>query len=70
MRSTGCMPFSMISPTFIISHSIGSTFPLLMSDQCPDLVIGNVNIEPGNAPFESYVGNFTVLAVGRTSVRP
>jgi len=70
MRSAGCTLLNMIGPAFTISHSIGSTYPLLISDQCPDLVLGNLNIEPGNIPFESYVGNSTVPAVGRTSARP
>jgi hypothetical protein len=33
------------------------------------LVVGNVNHEAGNIPFESYVGNAT-SSVGRTAARP
>jgi hypothetical protein len=70
MQVDGCTLLSLIGPAFTISHSIGSTYPLLMSDQCPDLLLGNINLEAGNVPFESYVGNSTVPAVGRTSSRP
>jgi hypothetical protein len=39
MRYAGCKLLEMIGvESFIISHSAGSTYPTLMSDQCPDLV--------------------------------
>ncbi|KAF2402857.1 alpha/beta-hydrolase [Trichodelitschia bisporula] len=70
MRAAGCALLNLIGPAFTISHSIGSTYPLLMSDECPTLLKGNINLEPGNIPFQSYVGNSTVPAVGRTTSRP
>jgi hypothetical protein len=70
MRTDGCALLKLIGPSFTISHSIGSSYPILISDECPELIIGNVNIEPGNIPFQSYVGNSTVPAVGRTASRP
>ena len=71
MRAAGCTLLSMIGEqAYIISHSAGATYPLLMSDECPDLIKGNINLEPGNTPFQSLVGNSTVPAVGRTSARP
>ncbi|CAD0100068.1 unnamed protein product, partial [Aureobasidium mustum] len=69
MRSSGCQLLSLIGPSFLISHSIGALHPLLLSNDCPSLVAGNVNLEPGNIPFQSYVGNAT-SSVGRTSARP
>jgi hypothetical protein len=69
MRSSGCQLLSLIGPSFLISHSIGAIHPLLLSNDCPSLVAGNVNLEPGNIPFQSYVGN-TTSAVGRTPARP
>jgi hypothetical protein len=70
MRQSGCALLELLGPSFTISHSIGASYPILFSDQCPELMLGNVNIEPGNIPFESYVGNATVPAVGRTASRP
>ncbi|KAG9531197.1 alpha/beta-hydrolase, partial [Aureobasidium melanogenum] len=69
MRSSGCQLLSLIGPSFLISHSIGALHALLLSNDCPSLVAGNVNLEPGNIPFQSYVGNAT-SSVGRTSARP
>lgn len=69
MRYAGCELMSLIGPSFLISHSIGAVHPILLSDECPSLVVGNVNLEPGNIPFESYVGNAT-SSVGRTAARP
>ncbi|KAG9951431.1 alpha/beta-hydrolase, partial [Aureobasidium melanogenum] len=69
MRSSGCQLLSLIGPSFLISHSIGALHPLLLSNDCPSLVAGNINLEPGNIPFQSYIGNAT-SSVGRTSARP
>jgi hypothetical protein len=68
MRSAGCALLASIGPSFLISHSIGALFPLLLSDQCPDLVLGNINIEPAAIPFQSYFRNAT-SSVGRTPAR-
>lgn len=69
MRASGCELLNLIGPSFLVSHSIGAVHPILLSDECPSLVAGNVNLEPGNIPFESYVGN-TTSSVGRTAARP
>lgn len=69
MRSAGCKLLNLIGPSFLLSHSIGAVHPILLSDECPELVLGNVNLEAGNIPFQSYVGN-TTSSVGRTSARP
>ncbi|KAL3424965.1 hypothetical protein PVAG01_04246 [Phlyctema vagabunda] len=69
MRASGCELLKLIGPSFLVSHSIGAVHPVLLSDECPSLVAGNVNLEPGNIPFQSYVGNAT-SSVGRTSARP
>ena len=69
MRVAGCQLLTLIGKSFLVSHSIGAIHPILLSDECPFLVAGNVNLEPGNIPFESYVGNST-SSVGRTSARP
>ncbi|TGO22275.1 hypothetical protein BPAE_0175g00190 [Botrytis paeoniae] len=69
MRAAGCELLQLIGPSFLISHSIGAIHPIVISDECPDLVLGNVNLEPGNIPFESYTGNAT-SSVGRSAARP
>jgi hypothetical protein len=69
MRASGCALLSLIGRSYLISHSIGAIHPILLSDQCPDLVAGNINLEPATVPFQSYTGNAT-SSVGRTSNRP
>jgi len=69
MRSSGCQLLNLIGTSFLVSHSIGAVHPIVISDECPSLVAGNVNLEAGNIPFQSYVGNST-SSVGRTSARP
>ena len=70
MRAAGCKLLNMIGESYIISHSAGATYAILMSDECPNLVKGSINIEPGNIPFQNLYGNATVAAVGRTETRP
>lgn len=69
MRASGCQLLELIGPSFLVSHSIGAVHPIVISDECPSLVAGNVNLEAGNIPFQSYVGNDT-SSVGRTTARP
>ncbi|PQE21158.1 hypothetical protein CJF31_00010749 [Rutstroemia sp. NJR-2017a BVV2] len=69
MRAAGCQLLQLIGPSFLVSHSIGAVHPIVISDECPDLVLGSANLEPGNIPFESYTGN-TTSSVGRTAARP
>ncbi|KAL8646920.1 MAG: hypothetical protein Q9226_006653, partial [Calogaya cf. arnoldii] len=69
MRASGCQLLSLIGPSYLISHSIGALHPILLSDECPELVAGNINVEPATIPFQSYTGNAT-SAVGRTPARP
>ncbi|KAF2087650.1 alpha/beta-hydrolase [Saccharata proteae CBS 121410] len=69
MRSSGCTLLSLIGPSFLISHSIGSLHPVLLSNDCPSLVAGNINLDGATIPFQSYTGNST-SPVGRTLNRP
>ncbi|KAI4236486.1 MAG: hypothetical protein LQ349_002513 [Xanthoria aureola] len=57
MRNAGCKLLSIIGKSFLISHSIGALHPILLSDQCPDLIQGNLNLEPTTIPFESGLAN-------------
>lgn len=71
MRADGCKLLKMIGgQSYIISHSAGATYPTFMSDQCPHLIKCNINLEPGNTPFQNLVGNSTVPAVGYSAARP
>jgi hypothetical protein len=69
MRAAGCTLLRLIGPSFLVSHSIGALWPILMSDECPELVAANINVEPTTIPFQSYTGNAT-SPVGRTVTRP
>jgi hypothetical protein len=70
MRENGCALLKLIGPSFVISHSGSAVYAIHWSDQCPDLIVGNVNLEPSSLPFQSLIGNATVPAVGRTRSRP
>ncbi|KAI4189305.1 MAG: hypothetical protein LQ348_003814 [Seirophora lacunosa] len=69
MRASGCELLTLIGRSYLISHSIGALHPILLSDACPALVAGNINLEPATIPFQSYTGNAT-SSVGRTPNRP
>jgi pimeloyl-ACP methyl ester carboxylesterase len=70
MRTSGCALLSLIGQAYSICHSAGCTYTAIWSDACPDLLRANINIEPGNIPFTSLIGNATVPGVGRTPSRP
>lgn len=64
MRASGCTLLTLLGPSILISHSAGATYPLIISDACPALVAANVNIEPANNPFTSFV-SADPLAIAR-----
>lgn len=70
MRAAGCRLLSLIGQSFLVGHSAGATYSALMSDECPEQVRATINLEPGNIPFQSLIGNATVPSVGRTRSRP
>ncbi|KAJ0110029.1 hypothetical protein J7T55_014832 [Diaporthe amygdali] len=70
MRAAGCKLLSLIGESFLLGHSAGATYSALMSDECPERVRATINLEPGNIPFQSLIGNSTVPSVGRTRSRP
>ncbi|KAI1855110.1 hypothetical protein JX265_012298 [Neoarthrinium moseri] len=70
MRAGGCYLLGLIGESYLIAHSNGASYSALMSDECPDLVRATLNLEPGNIPFQSLIGNSTTPAVGRTTARP
>ena len=55
MRASGCELLSLLgSPAYLISHSLGSFYPILLSNDCPHLVKGNINLESATTPFWRY----------------
>lgn len=70
MRNAGCALLKIIGKSFLVSHSIGAAYPILMSDECPDLIAGNLNLDPTTIPFETYVGSFDSPNGGRAWSRP
>ena len=66
MRNAGCQLLSIIGKSFLISHSIGALHPILLSDHCPELIQGNLNLEPTTIPFESVLGTYDSPNRGRT----
>lgn len=71
MRASGCALLALLgTPAYLVAHSAGATYSTLMSDECPARIRATINLEPGNVPFQSLVGNATVPAVGRSITRP
>ncbi|KAI9158025.1 alpha/beta-hydrolase [Paramyrothecium foliicola] len=63
MRSSGCQLLSLITSAkdgegqnkaLLISHSLGSFYPILLSNDCPELIKGSINLEPATIPFWRY----------------
>lgn len=51
MREAGCELLSIIGPSYLVSHSAGALYPILMSNDCGDLIAGNINLESSTTPF-------------------
>jgi hypothetical protein len=55
MRTSGCKLLSLLgTPAYLISHSLGSFYPLVLSNDCPEFVKGSINLEPATTPFWRY----------------
>ena len=59
MQASGCALLRLVGPSYIISHSAGTVLSLVISDLCPELMVGAVNIEPDNTPFQTYFPTIT-----------
>jgi hypothetical protein len=70
IRHDGCALLRLIGPSYTICHSGGCTWSLHFSDECPELLVANINLESGNIPFQNLYGNATVPGVGQTLARP
>lgn len=54
MRAAGCDLLSLIGPSYLVSHSLGASYPILLSNDCPENVAGNINLEHSVHPFWDY----------------
>ncbi|KAI0125596.1 Alpha/Beta hydrolase protein [Xylariales sp. AK1849] len=54
MRASGCELLRLIGPSYLISHSSGAQYPILLSNDCPEYVAGNINLEHSTQPFWNY----------------
>lgn len=54
MRTSICNMLSMVGASYLISHSSGAQYPILVSNDCPELVAGNINLEHSTQPFWNY----------------
>ncbi|KAH7310845.1 Alpha/Beta hydrolase protein [Stachybotrys elegans] len=65
MRASGCKLLSLITKSntrhgsrlgkaFLIAHSLGAFYPILLSNDCPEFIKGSINLEPATTPFWRY----------------
>ncbi|ORY71598.1 Alpha/Beta hydrolase protein [Pseudomassariella vexata] len=54
MRASACDLLDHIGPSYLISHSSGATYSVLLSNDCPQNVAGNINLEHSTQPFWNY----------------
>lgn len=65
MRKSGCEMLRLIGSSFLVSHSIGSVHPILLSNDCPELIAGSINLDPDIIPFEDFTGTGMAMESGR-----
>ncbi|KAG8160136.1 hypothetical protein KVR01_009672 [Diaporthe batatas] len=52
MRAAGCELLSIIGgQSYLVSHSAGALYPILMSNDCGHLIAANINLESATTPF-------------------
>ncbi|KAK1974741.1 Alpha/Beta hydrolase protein [Colletotrichum cereale] len=54
MRAGGCKLLQLIGKSYIVGHSAGGYAGILLSNDCPDLVAANINLESSTIPFFWY----------------
>ncbi|TDZ15149.1 putative secreted lipase [Colletotrichum orbiculare MAFF 240422] len=55
IRAAGCELLSLIGArSYLVSHSLGSKFALVISNDCPQHLAGSINLEPSTIPFWAY----------------
>lgn len=56
MRAAGCALLERIGPSFLVGHSLGGGLAVAIVDNCPELVVANILLEPACIPFADYFG--------------
>lgn len=55
LRAAGCELLSLIgAQSYVVSHSLGSKFAVVLSNDCPQYFAGSINLEPSTIPFRAY----------------
>ncbi|KDN60027.1 hypothetical protein CSUB01_12186 [Colletotrichum sublineola] len=55
LRASGCELLSLLGEkAYLVSHSIGARTPILLSNDCPQHIAGNINLEGTTVPFWSF----------------
>ncbi|KAH8676146.1 Alpha/Beta hydrolase protein [Xylariales sp. PMI_506] len=54
MRASGCDLLALVGPAYLVSHSSGAQYPIVISNDCPEYVAGSINLEPSVQPFWNY----------------
>ncbi|KAL0934100.1 uncharacterized protein CTRU02_210899 [Colletotrichum truncatum] len=55
LRASGCELLSLLGEkAYLVSHSIGARGPILLSNDCPQYIAANINLEGTTIPFWSY----------------
>jgi hypothetical protein len=54
-RKSLCQLLELVGPkSYIISHSLGGKYPILVSNDCPQYIAATINLEPAVSPFWRY----------------
>ncbi|KAH8659868.1 Alpha/Beta hydrolase protein [Xylariales sp. PMI_506] len=73
MRESGCALLSLLgADAYLISHSLGARYPILLSNDCPQYIAASINLEPATVPFWSYgygLGGVPATPWGFTNTR-
>ncbi|KAK1546177.1 hypothetical protein CPAR01_00144 [Colletotrichum paranaense] len=68
LRASGCELLSLLGEkAYLISHSIGARAPILLSNDCPEYIAGNINLEGTTVPFWSFESRSATNAWGLTN---
>jgi len=70
LRTSGCALLELIGPSYLIGHSAGGATNILLSNDCPQNVAANINLESSTTPFIWYTagtGSFLMRPYGLTA---
>jgi pimeloyl-ACP methyl ester carboxylesterase len=65
LRKSGCELLELIGPSYLVSHSAGGATNILLSNDCPQNVVANINLEASTTPFIWYTAG-----TGSVLIRP